>query len=94
MSEWGKAAGGWIPHDEASTKEHSMEVGEDIRQEREAEQVAKAHRRRRWWKLWGRRNDPSSDPMFSDQRAGQGKIKPEQPPHPPPPGPGSIGTGV
>ena len=55
MSEWSRIGGGWLPHDEASTKEHFKEVGEDVRQEREAERVGKAHRKHPGWKFWSKR---------------------------------------
>jgi len=52
MGDWGRASGDRVPHDEASTREHFKEVGEDIRREREAERIEKAHRTRPWWKFW------------------------------------------
>lgn len=57
MSEFGRA-GGPLPHDEASQKEHLVEVGEDLHHEHEAERVAQAHptRERPWWKFWARRS--------------------------------------
>ena len=55
MSEWSRIGGGWLPHDEASTKEHFKVVGDDVRHEREAERVGKAHRKRPWWKFWSKR---------------------------------------
>ena len=55
MSDWGRASGERIPHDEASTKEHFEEVAEDIRKEREAERFEKAHRTRPRWKVWAKR---------------------------------------
>ena len=57
MSEWNRSSGAWVPHEEASTREHFKEVGEDVRHEREGDRVAKAHRRRRWWKVWAKRSD-------------------------------------
>lgn len=54
MSDWGRASGERIPHDEASTKEHFNEVADDIRKEREAERIEKAHRTRPWWKFWAK----------------------------------------
>jgi hypothetical protein len=57
MSEWNRSGGGWLPHDEASTREHFEEVGEDVRREREADRLAKAaHRKRPWWRFWGTRS--------------------------------------
>jgi uncharacterized phage-associated protein len=48
---------GWgtQPHDDASIREHLKEVGEDVRHDREADDVAKAHPKRPWWKFWGKR---------------------------------------
>jgi hypothetical protein len=57
MSEFGRA-GGPLPHDQASTGEHFKEVEEELRHEREAEHVAKAHptRERPWWRFWAKRS--------------------------------------
>jgi uncharacterized phage-associated protein len=55
MSEWSRIGGGWLPPDVASTMENFKEVGEDVRQERAAERVGKAHRKRPWWKIWSKR---------------------------------------
>ena len=44
-----------MPHEEASTEEHFNQVGDAIRRDREADKVAKAHRKRPWWKFWGKR---------------------------------------
>jgi hypothetical protein len=93
MSEWSRIGGGWLPHDEASTKEHFKEVGEDVRHERDAAHVAKADHKRRWWQFWRPRDEPSPGPRLSTP-GGEGKVTREQPPHPPNPGPGTIGTGV
>ena len=57
MGDWGRSGGERIPHDEASTKEHFEEVAHDIRHDREADRIAKAHRTRPWWKFWARRSD-------------------------------------
>jgi hypothetical protein len=56
MSEWSRIGGGWLPHDEASTKEHFKEVEEDLRRDHEANRVAKAGHKRPWWKFWARRS--------------------------------------
>jgi hypothetical protein len=56
MSEWSRSSGAWLPHDEASTKEHFEEVADDIRHERAAGRVVKAHRPRPWWKFWAKRS--------------------------------------
>ena len=55
MSEFGYAGGGQAPHEEESTREHFMQVEEDLRHEREADKLAKAHPKRPWWKFWGKR---------------------------------------
>jgi len=55
MSEFGRSGGGQVPHEEASTEEHFNQVGDAIRRDREADKVAKAHRKRPWWKFWGKR---------------------------------------
>ena len=56
MSEFGRSGGGQLPHEEGSTSEHFKQVGEDVRHEREAERVAKAHPKRPWWKFWAKRS--------------------------------------
>jgi len=56
MSDWGRSSGERTPHDEASTKEHFEEVAHDIRRDREADRIARAHRIRPWWKFWARRS--------------------------------------
>jgi len=55
MGDWGWIGGPQLPHEEASTSEHFKEVGEDVRGEREAERIAKAHPKRPRWKFWGKR---------------------------------------
>jgi hypothetical protein len=57
MSDFGWSAGGQLPHEEASTREHFGQVGDSIRHEREADKIAKVHPKRPWWKFWGRRTD-------------------------------------
>jgi len=46
---------GTQPHDEASTREHFNQVGDGVRRDREADKVAKADRKRPWWRFWGKR---------------------------------------
>jgi len=55
VSEWSRSGGQQLPHEEHSTREHFEQVGDDVRRAREADRVAKAHRRRTWWKFWGKR---------------------------------------
>lgn len=55
MSEWGRS-GGQLPNPEASTREHFEQVGEGIRHEREADQVAEPSQRRPWWRFWAKRS--------------------------------------
>ena len=56
MSSGSSGYPGWgVKRDEASTREHFKEVEEGVRHDRQAEQVAKAHRKRPWWKFWGKR---------------------------------------
>jgi hypothetical protein len=55
MSEFGRS-GGRAPQDKASTSEHFKEMAEDVRHDREAHRVAKARRRRPWWKVWAKRS--------------------------------------
>ena len=52
VSEFGRS-GPQLPHDEASQKEHLKELEEDLHHEREGERVAKAQRKRPWWRFWG-----------------------------------------
>ena len=56
MGDWGWIGGPQLPHEEASTSEHFKEVGEDVSRERESEHIAKAHRKRPWWKFWSKRS--------------------------------------
>jgi hypothetical protein len=90
VSEWSRSSGASVPHEEASTREHFKEVGEDIRRARESEKVARAGRKRPWWAFWRRRDEPSRP----GETRGEGAVGTDEPPHQPPPGPGSIGTGV
>lgn len=55
MSEWSRSSGQQLPHEEHATREHFEQVGDDIHRAREADRVAKAHRRRPWWKFWSKR---------------------------------------
>jgi hypothetical protein len=53
MGEFGRGAGGQLPHEEASTREHFKQVEESIRHEHEADQIAKDQPKKRpWWKFW------------------------------------------
>jgi hypothetical protein len=48
---------GWgtQPHDEDSARKHFNQVEETVRHDKQADKVAKAHRKRSWWKFWGKR---------------------------------------
>ena len=52
--EFGYMGGGQVPHEQESTREHFKQVEEAVRQDREAERVAKPHPKRPWWKFWGK----------------------------------------
>jgi hypothetical protein len=56
MSEFSVMGLGQAPHEEESTREHFKEVEEDVRHDRDADEVAKAHSRRPWWRFWGKRS--------------------------------------
>ena len=59
MSEFGRS-GPPLPHDQAAMEEHFKEVGEDIQNEKAANEAAKGSsaepRRRPWWRFWGKRS--------------------------------------
>jgi hypothetical protein len=46
---------GHAAHDEDSAREHFNQVEETVRHDKQADKVAKAHRKRSWWKFWGKR---------------------------------------
>lgn len=48
---------GWgaQPHDKDAAQEHFDQVREVVRHDRAADEVAKAHPKRPWWKFWGKR---------------------------------------
>ena len=54
VSDFGRA-GGRVPHEPYSTREHFKELEEDVRHDREADRVARASSKRPWWKLWSKR---------------------------------------
>lgn len=56
MGEFGRSAGGQLPHEEASTREHFDQVGDAVRHEREADRAAKDRPKRPWWKFWVKRD--------------------------------------
>jgi hypothetical protein len=55
MGEFGRSAGGQLPHEEASTREHIEQVGDADRREREAERVTRRPAKRLCWKFWAKR---------------------------------------
>jgi hypothetical protein len=55
VGEFGRSAGGQLPRDEASTREHFEQVGDAVRHEREADRVAKDRMKRTWWRFWAKR---------------------------------------
>jgi hypothetical protein len=55
MGEFGRSAGGELPHEEASTREHFDQVGDAIRHEHEADRVEDKRSKRPWWKFWAKR---------------------------------------
>jgi hypothetical protein len=56
VTEFGGIGGGQAPHEEASTREHFEEVGEDVRRAREADRAAKTNPKRPWWRFWAKRS--------------------------------------
>jgi hypothetical protein len=55
VSDFGWSAGGQVPHEEASTREHFDQVGDAVRHEREADRASRDRPKRPWWKFWAKR---------------------------------------